>query len=224
MNDLRKFVLTDSKVSASRIYPWILFLIGSIILLAYSFLFLSSFQKNGTVVSYFPWAWHTTFTTAGPVLQSFYIGIAVSLLVLSVSVFSLYRALFSVRHLPYSATNQTRPTSPSGKSVVVRENQLKTRLLRYWSALRVFTLILGVAGFGVGARVAYDGDRQKDAITNCLSGLSCPYKVDQFTLQGMLANAKAELYLGLALAVVGAFVMAYSFFFMLPANRLAPSN
>jgi hypothetical protein len=50
----------------------------SILLLAYTFLFLETFKTVGNTTSYFPWSWRIAYSNPGVVMNFFWVGIAVS--------------------------------------------------------------------------------------------------------------------------------------------------
>jgi hypothetical protein len=62
------------------------FVIVGVLLLVYSFLFLSTFYAYGDTTSYFPWSWMALYTGTDSVLTLFYVGVAISSALIAVAI------------------------------------------------------------------------------------------------------------------------------------------
>jgi uncharacterized membrane protein len=79
----------------------------SFFLLAYSFIFVATFEQLNNTTSFFPWAWHSVYTTYPPVELLFYTGAAISEILFATGGILLCFYFPLKRSLPANSSNIT---------------------------------------------------------------------------------------------------------------------
>jgi uncharacterized protein YneF (UPF0154 family) len=78
---------------------------------------------------------------------------------------------------------------------------------------RVLLALLGAVSLAIGVRFGYTSYLSEKVLERCIAGGPCPLNINTLTLQSTYETTRGEVFLGVALAVLGVLVMMYSFLF-----------